>query len=219
MKLLHSPQILKELADEAWDMGNIVYTLTNRRYGENCIAYAESHDQSLVGDKSLAFWLMDKEMYTNMSSLIPMTPVIDRGIQLHKMIRLLTHALGGEGYLNFMGNEFGHPEWLDFPRKGNDESYHYARRQYNLLETDHLRYRQLYNFDRDMNRTEDKYGWLAAPPAFVSAKHEGDKVIVFERGNVLFLFNFHPTRSQTNYRVAVASPGKYPYGCVLRSDV
>uniref|UniRef100_A0A673YMH2 1,4-alpha-glucan branching enzyme n=1 Tax=Salmo trutta TaxID=8032 RepID=A0A673YMH2_SALTR len=106
-------------------------------------------------------------------------------------------------------NEFGHPEWLDFPRKGNDESYHYARRQYNLLETDHLRYRQLYNFDRDMNRTEDKYGWLAAPPAFVSAKHEGDKVIVFERGNVLFLFNFHPTRSQTNYRVAVASPGKY----------
>uniref|UniRef100_A0AAZ3PUX8 1,4-alpha-glucan branching enzyme n=1 Tax=Oncorhynchus tshawytscha TaxID=74940 RepID=A0AAZ3PUX8_ONCTS len=203
-------QILKELADEAWDMGNIVYTLTNRRYGENCIAYAESHDQSVVGDKSLAFWLMDKEMYTNMSSLIPMTPVIDRGIQLHKMIRLLTHALGGEeGYLNFMGNEFGHPEWLDFPRKGNNESYHYARRQYNLLDTDHLRYRQLYDFDRDMNRTEDKYGWLAAPPAFVSAKHEGDKVIVFERGNVLFLLNFHPTRSQTNYRVAVASPGKY----------
>ncbi|XP_064881036.1 1,4-alpha-glucan-branching enzyme-like [Oncorhynchus nerka] len=107
------------------------------------------------------------------------------------------------------GNEFGHPEWLDFPRKGNNESYHYARRQYNLLDTDHLRYKQLYNFDRDMNRTEDKYGWLAAPPAFVSAKHEGDKVIVFERGNVLFLLNFHPTRSQTNYRVAVASPGKY----------
>ncbi|XP_064841477.1 1,4-alpha-glucan-branching enzyme-like [Oncorhynchus masou masou] len=107
------------------------------------------------------------------------------------------------------GNEFGHPEWLDFPRKGNNESYHYARRQYNLLDTDHLRYRQLYNFDRDMNRTEDKYGWLAAPPAFVSAKHEGDKVIVFERGNVLFLLNFHPTRSHTNYRVAVASPGKY----------
>uniref|UniRef100_A0A673YM44 1,4-alpha-glucan-branching enzyme-like n=1 Tax=Salmo trutta TaxID=8032 RepID=A0A673YM44_SALTR len=115
----------------------------------------------------------------------------------------------GEHVLWGSRNEFGHPEWLDFPRKGNDESYHYARRQYNLLETDHLRYRQLYNFDRDMNRTEDKYGWLAAPPAFVSAKHEGDKVIVFERGNVLFLFNFHPTRSQTNYRVAVASPGKY----------
>ncbi|KAG5837473.1 hypothetical protein ANANG_G00239620 [Anguilla anguilla] len=155
-------QILKEYKDEEWNMGNIVYTLTNRRYGENCIAYAESHDQALVGDKTLAFWLMDKEMYTNMSSLIPMTPVIDRGIQLHKMIRLITHGLGGEGYLNFMGNEFGHPEWLDFPRKGNNESYHYARRQYNLLDTGNLRYAQLYAFDREMHRTEDKYGWLAA---------------------------------------------------------
>uniref|UniRef100_A0A6Q2X897 1,4-alpha-glucan branching enzyme n=1 Tax=Esox lucius TaxID=8010 RepID=A0A6Q2X897_ESOLU len=202
-------QILKELSDEAWDMGNIIYTLTNRRYGEKCIAYAESHDQSLVGDKSLAFWLMDKEMYTNMSSLVSMTPIIDRGIQLHKMIRLITHALGGEGYLNFMGNEFGHPEWLDFPRKGNNESYHYARRQYNLVDTEHLRYQQLYKFDRDMNCIEDKYGWLAAPPAFVSTKHEEDKVIVFERANVVFLFNFHPTRSQKDYRVAVGSPGKY----------
>ncbi|XP_034723555.1 1,4-alpha-glucan-branching enzyme [Etheostoma cragini] len=202
-------QILKELKDEDWDMGNIVHTLTNRRYGEKCIAYAESHDQALVGDKTLAFWLMDKEMYTNMSSLIAMTPVIDRGIQLHKMIRLLTHGLGGEGYLNFIGNEFGHPEWLDFPREGNNQSYHYARRQFNLLDTDHLRYSQLYAFDRDMNRTEDKYGWLAAPPAFVSAKHEGDKVIVFDRGNVLFIFNFHPSKSFQDYRVAVDVPGKY----------
>ncbi|XP_072547869.1 1,4-alpha-glucan-branching enzyme [Salminus brasiliensis] len=202
-------QILKEFTDENWDIGNIVYTLTNRRYGENCIAYAESHDQALVGDKTLAFWLMDKEMYTSMSSIIPMNSIIDRGIQLHKMIRLLTHSLGGEGYLNFMGNEFGHPEWLDFPRVGNNESYHYARRQFNLVDTDHLRYHQLYIFDRDMNLTEDKYGWLAAPPAYVTAKHEGDKVIVFERGNVIFIFNFHPVNSYSNYRVAVGPPGKY----------
>ncbi|KAK2846716.1 hypothetical protein Q5P01_009715 [Channa striata] len=202
-------QILKELKDEDWNMGNIVYTLTNRRYGEKCIAYAESHDQALVGDKSLAFWLMDKEMYTNMSSMIPMTAVVDRGMQLHKMIRLLTHGLGGEGYLNFMGNEFGHPEWLDFPREGNNQSYHYARRQFNLVDMDHLRYCQLYAFDRDMNRTEDKYGWLAAPPAFVSARHEEDKVIVFDRANVLFIFNFHPSKSFQDYRVAVEVPGKY----------
>ncbi|XP_046873763.1 1,4-alpha-glucan-branching enzyme-like isoform X2 [Hypomesus transpacificus] len=202
-------QILKEHMDEDWNMGNVVYTLTNRRYGEKCIAYAESHDQALVGDKTLAFWLMDKEMYTNMSSLSPMTPVIDRGLQLHKMIRLLTHGLGGEGYLNFMGNEFGHPEWLDFPREGNSESYHYARRQYNLVDMGHLRYCQLYAFDRDMNHTEDKYGWLSAPQAFVSAQHEGDKVIVFERANVLFIFNFHPTKSYQHYKVAVGSPGKY----------
>uniref|UniRef100_A0A8C6LZ14 1,4-alpha-glucan branching enzyme n=1 Tax=Nothobranchius furzeri TaxID=105023 RepID=A0A8C6LZ14_NOTFU len=202
-------QILKEFKDEDWNMGNIVHTLTNRRYGEKCIAYAESHDQALVGDKTLAFWLMDKEMYTNMSTLIPMSSITDRGMQLHKMIRLLTHGLGGEGYLNFMGNEFGHPEWLDFPREGNNQSYHYARRQFNLLDTDHLRYRQLYAFDRDMNRTEDKYGWLAAPPAFISAKHEGDKVIVFDRANVLFIFNFHPDKSFQDYRVGVEAPGKY----------
>ncbi|XP_033969037.1 1,4-alpha-glucan-branching enzyme [Trematomus bernacchii] len=202
-------QILKECKDEDWDIGNIVHTLTNRRYGEKCIAYAESHDQALVGDKTLAFWLMDKEMYTNMSSLTPMTPIIDRGIQLHKMIRLLTHGLGGEGYLNFIGNEFGHPEWLDFPREGNDQSYHYARRQFNLLDMGNLRYHQLFVFDRDMNLTEDKYGWLAAPPAFVSAKHEEDKVIVFERGRVLFIFNFNPSKSFQDYRVAVETPGTY----------
>ncbi|KAI7800313.1 hypothetical protein IRJ41_000186 [Triplophysa rosa] len=202
-------QILKEFKDEDWNMGNIVFTMTNRRYGEKCIAYSESHDQALVGDKTLAFWLMDKEMYTSMSSLIPMNSIIDRGIQLHKMIRLLTHGLGGEGYLNFIGNEFGHPEWLDFPRVGNNESYHYARRQFNLVDTDRLRYKQLYNFDRDMNRTEDKYGWLAAPPAYISVKHEGDKVIVFERANVLFVFNFHPTQSYTSYKVGVGSAGKF----------
>ncbi|KTF90989.1 hypothetical protein cypCar_00008721 [Cyprinus carpio] len=167
--------------------------------------------QALVGDKSLAFWLMDKEMYTNMSALTAMTPVIDRGIQLHKLIRLLTHSLGGEGYLNFMGNEFGHPEWLDFPRKGNNESYHYARRQFNLVDIEHLRYRQLYAFDRDMNLTEDKYGWLAAGQAAVTTLNQADKVIVFERSNLLFIFNFHPCNSYIDYRVAVEHAGKYPF--------
>ncbi|XP_067897401.1 1,4-alpha-glucan-branching enzyme isoform X2 [Heterodontus francisci] len=202
-------QILKELKDEDWNMGNIVYTLTNRRYGEKCIAYAESHDQALVGDKTLAFWLMDAEMYTNMSVLMPLTVVVDRGIQLHKMIRLITHALGGEGYLNFIGNEFGHPEWLDFPRTGNNESYHYARRQFNLLDNYLLRYRQLNAFDTDMNNLEEKYGWLAAPPAYVSEKHEGNKVITFERANLLFVFNFNHQKSFPDYRVGIDQPGKY----------
>ncbi|XP_036610057.1 1,4-alpha-glucan-branching enzyme [Trichosurus vulpecula] len=202
-------QILKEFKDEDWNMGNIVYTLTNRRYLEKCIAYAESHDQALVGDKTLAFWLMDAEMYTNMSVLSPLTLVIDRGIQLHKMIRLITHALGGEGYLNFMGNEFGHPEWLDFPRKGNNESYHYARRQFHLSDDELLRYKFLSNFDRDMNKLEERFGWLSAPQAFVSEKHEENKIIAFERGNLLFLFNFHPEKSFTDYRVGTASTGKF----------
>uniref|UniRef100_A0A2D4H771 1,4-alpha-glucan branching enzyme n=1 Tax=Micrurus lemniscatus lemniscatus TaxID=129467 RepID=A0A2D4H771_MICLE len=202
-------QIIKERKDEDWDMGNIVFTLTNRRYGEKYIAYAESHDQALVGDKTLAFWLMDAEMYNYMSVLSPFTPVIDRGIQLHKMIRLITHSLGGEGYLNFMGNEFGHPEWLDFPRQGNNESYHYARRQFNLSDDHLLRYRFLNVFDRDMNKLEEKFGWLASLPAYVSEKHELNKVIAYERANLLFIFNFHPSQSYTDYRVGVEKPGKY----------
>ncbi|CAI5772758.1 4-alpha-glucan-branching enzyme isoform X2 [Podarcis lilfordi] len=193
-------QIIKELKDEDWDMGNIVFTLTNRRYGEKYIAYAESHDQALVGDKTLAFRLMDAEMYENMSLISPFTPVIDRGIQLHKMIRLITHAMGGEGYLNFMGNEFGHPEWLDFPRQGNNESYHYARRQFHLADDQLLRYRFLNEFDRDMNKLEERVGWLSSPPAYMSEKHESNKVIAFERANLLFIFNFHPSKSYTDYR-------------------
>ncbi|KAJ8342679.1 hypothetical protein SKAU_G00326070 [Synaphobranchus kaupii] len=104
---------------------------------------------------------------------------------------------------------FGHPEWLDFPRKGNKESYLYARRQYNLVDMEHLRYRQLYAFDRAMNHTEDKYGWLSSAPGIVTTKHERDKVIVFERASLIFIFNFHPTESYSNYMVAVGSPGKY----------
>uniref|UniRef100_A0A674HMC0 1,4-alpha-glucan branching enzyme n=1 Tax=Taeniopygia guttata TaxID=59729 RepID=A0A674HMC0_TAEGU len=202
-------QIIKELKDEDWNMGNIVHTLTNRRCEEKYIAYAESHDQALVGDKTLAFRLMDAEMYTNMSVLMPLTPVIDRGIQLHKMIRLITHALGGESYLNFMGNEFGHPEWLDFPRIGNNESYHYARRQFNLTEDDLLRYKFLNAFDRDMNKLEERYGWLASPQAYVSEKHESNKVIAFERAGLIFIFNFHPYQSYVDYRVGIETPGKY----------
>lgn len=194
-------EILKGKRDEDWNIGNIVHTLTNRRWKENTVAYAESHDQALVGDKTIAFWLMDKEMYTHMSMLSEPSLIIDRGIALHKMIRLITHALGGEAYLNFMGNEFGHPEWLDFPRVGNNDSYHYARRQWNLVDDPLLKYKFLNEFDKAMNLTEEKYGWLRSDPAYVSWKHEGDKVIAFERGGVLFVFNFHPTKSFTDYRV------------------
>ncbi|KAI0335635.1 glycoside hydrolase [Cubamyces sp. BRFM 1775] len=209
-------KLLKHKSDDEWDMGNIVHTLTNRRYGEKSIAYAESHDQALVGDKTLAFWLMDKEMYTNMSDLTEYTPVIARGIALHKMIRLLVHSLGGEGYLNFEGNEFGHPEWLDFPREGNGNSFQHARRQWNLVDDGLLRYKYLNEFDKAMNHTEEKYGWLHAEPAYVSLKHEGDKVIVYERAGLLFVFNFHPVNSFTDYRVGVDVPGEYTI--ILTSD-
>lgn len=209
---------LKEKSDDDWDLEFMVHTLTNRRYTEKCIAYAESHDQALVGDKTIAFWLMDKEMYTHMSELSPPSLIIDRGLALHKMIRLITLGLGGEGYLTFMGNEFGHPEWLDFPRIGNNESYHYCRRQFHLADDSHLKYKYLNRFDRDMLHLEAKYGWLAAySQQFVSRKHQGDKVIVFEKViNLVFVFNFHPTQSYTDYQIGVNTPGKYKI--VLDSD-
>ncbi|KAL7413681.1 family 13 glycoside hydrolase [Mrakia frigida] len=210
-------KLLKESkSDSDWDIGNIVHTLVNRRHGEKSIAYAESHDQALVGDKTLAFWLMDREMYTNMSDLSVMTPVIERGLGLHKLIRLLVHTLGGEGYLNFEGNEFGHPEWLDFPRQGNNNSFHYARRQFNLPDDPLLRYKYLNAFDAEMNNLEAKCHWLSAPQAYVSLKHEADKVIVFERAGLLFIFNLHPTESFVDFRVGVDVPGTY--GVLLSSD-
>ncbi|RWS04362.1 1:4-alpha-glucan-branching enzyme-like protein [Dinothrombium tinctorium] len=210
-------KLLKEQRDDDWNMGDLVHTLTNRRWMEKTVAYCESHDQALVGDKTVAFWLMDKEMYDFMSCLTPMTPIIDRGLALHKTIRLLTHTLGGEAWLNFIGNEFGHPEWLDFPRAGNNSSYHYARRQFNLVEDDLLRYKFLNNFDRAMNETEERYKWLNSNDSgYVSWKHEDDKVIVFERVNCVFVFNFHPTKSFPDYKIGVNRPGKYKI--VLDSD-
>ncbi|KAG6455083.1 1,4-alpha-glucan-branching enzyme [Manduca sexta] len=202
-------KLLKEEKDEDWKMGHIVHTLTNRRWMEGTVAYAESHDQALVGDKTIAFWLMDATMYTHMSTLSEPSPVVERGLALHCMIRLITHALGGEAYLNFIGNEFGHPEWLDFPRAGNNSSYHYARRQWNLVDDELLKYKFLNEFDKDMNLLEDKYGWLRADPGYVSCKHEGDKVIAFERAGLLFVFNFHPCQSFTDYRIGVNVPGNY----------
>ncbi|KAL7270556.1 alpha-1,4-glucan branching enzyme [Rhizina undulata] len=209
-------KLLKEKKDDEWDMSNICWTLTNRRHGEKAIAYAESHDQALVGDKTILMWLCDKELYTHMSTLTDFTPIIERGLALHKMIRLLTHGLGGEGYLNFEGNEFGHPEWLDFPREGNGNSFHYARRQWNILDDDLLRYKFLNEFDAQMQHLEETYGWLHAPQAYISLKHEGDKVIVFERAGLLFIFNLHPTNSFPDYRVGVEQEGKYKI--VLNTD-
>ncbi|KAJ1959214.1 alpha-1,4-glucan branching enzyme, partial [Dipsacomyces acuminosporus] len=202
-------KMLKEQKDEDWSIGHMAHQLTNRRYQERAITYCESHDQALVGDKTLAFWLMDKEMYTNMSDLTPLTPAIERGLALHMMIRLVTIALGGEGYLAFEGNEFGHPEWLDFPREGNNSSFQYARRQFNLVKDDLLRYKYLYRFDRAMMQLAEQYNWLASRDQWVTLKHEGDKVLAFERGSLLWIFNFHPTNSYTDYRIGCAWAGKY----------
>nr|XP_027190205.1 1,4-alpha-glucan-branching enzyme 1, chloroplastic/amyloplastic isoform X3 [Cicer arietinum] len=200
---------LKNKKDNEWSMKEISSNLTNRRYTEKCVSYAESHDQAIVGDKTIAFLLMDKEMYSSMSCLTDPSPTIDRGIALHKMIHFITMALGGEGYLNFMGNEFGHPEWIDFPREGNGWSYEKCRRQWNLVETNHLRYKFMNAFDRAMNLLDDKFSILASTKQIVSSTNNEDKVIVFERGDLVFVFNFHPDNTYEGYKVGCDLPGKY----------
>jgi len=208
-------ELLRKHKDEDWNMGSIVHTLTNRRYKEATIAYVESHDQALVGDKTAAFWLMDKEMYDHMSTLDPITPIIARGISIHKMMRLITFSLGGEGYLTFMGNEFGHPEWIDFPRAGNNDSYHHARRRWDLAKDPLLRYQHLRNFDIAINHLEDRTKWLTQGQ-YVQLKHEDDKMIAYERDGLVFVLNFHPTQSWADYRIGVSRPGTYKIA--LNSD-
>jgi 1,4-alpha-glucan branching enzyme len=208
-------KLLKERKDEDWNLGEIYHTLLNRRRNEKHIGYAESHDQSLVGDKTIAFWLMDKEMYFNLAVDKP-SLVIDRGLALHKMIRLITFSLSGEGYLNFMGNEFGHPEWVDFPREGNGYSYKYARRQWSLVDNPLLRYKGLNAFDQAMQRLDDDWRVLNDPLIEQLALHEDTKQLVFRRGPLVFAFNFHPTTSYTDLRIPV--PDRADYRLVLDTD-
>jgi len=208
-------KLLKEKKDEEWSVGDIWYTLINRRYGEANIAYAESHDQALVGDKTIAFRLMDAEMYTHMSCDTP-SLIIDRGMALHKMIRLATLAAGGEGWLNFMGNEFGHPEWIDFPREGNGNSYQYCRRQWSLVDNKLLRYRFLNEFDRAMVELAKRCDLLAARPARPLNMDEENQVMAFERSGLLFVFNWSGTRAIPDYQLPAPKGGEWKV--VLDSD-
>ena len=204
---------IKELSDDEWSVGEIWWQLTNKREDEKTISYAECHDQAMVGDKTIAFRLMDKEMYFSMNKE-SQSDIIDRGIALHKMIRLVTLATCGNGYLNFMGNEFGHPEWIDFPREGNGWSYKHARRQWSLAEPDYLRYRYLRNFDKAMvNLVRQEAVLDEVPELFV--QDEEKKILIFKRKSCIFALNFNPTSSFADYSFA-APAGKYEV--VLNTD-
>jgi 1,4-alpha-glucan branching enzyme len=183
---------LDKRRDEDWDVGALWYELTQRRPMEKVVGYCESHDQALVGDKTIMFRLADKDMYWFMNK-DSANPRIDRAIALHKMIRLITCTCAGEAYLNFMGNEFGHPEWIDFPRDGNGNSYHYARRQWSLPENGFLRYHFLQDFDKAMLRLV-KDNDLLGVPAEILSHHEDSKLLAYRKGRFLFFFNFHPVR-------------------------
>ena len=198
---------LKEVPDEGWDMAKLWFELTQRRVGEKNIGYAESHDQALVGDKTIMFRLCDAEMYWNMNKGSN-NAIINRGVALHKMIRLLTASLAGEGYLNFMGNEFGHPEWIDFPREGNGWSYHYCRRQWSLAENSDLRYGELREFDRQMVALLKKGNLIAKENVSLWYDQE-NKIIIYSKGGKIFAFNFNPTQSFEGYFVPTGINGKF----------
>ena len=207
-------KMIKEVKDEDWRPGHILWELTNRRADEKTISYAESHDQALVGDKTIIFRLIDSEMYWHMQRG-DNTFRVDRGIALHKMIRLITASTINGGYLNFMGNEFGHPEWIDFPREGNGWSHKYARRQWDLVDNKNLLYNALGEFDQAM------ISLLKSVPLFNQSKieklwdNEGDKVIAYQRGNLVFVFNFNGVKSFSDYGI-LANKGTYKI--VLNTD-
>ncbi len=201
-------KMLKDQTDDEWNIWEMWELLTNRLPGVKTVAYAESHDQAMVGDQTIAFRLMDKEMYTAMD-VNSESMIIDRGMALHKMIRLITLTAGGDAYLNFMGNEFGHPEWIDFPREGNNWSYKHARRQWSLAEDKNLRFGILEAWDRAMIALEKEYDLLADGYPYRLQMDEGDKTIVFSHRNLVFVFNWHPTKSTNDYIIKVREPGKY----------
>lgn len=201
-------KLLKEVPDEDWDIWQMWNMMTDRLPYVHTVAYCESHDQALVGDKTLAFRLMDRAMYTDMDRAVE-SVVIDRGMALHKMIRLFTISLAGDAWLNFMGNEFGHPEWIDFPREGNGWSYAHARRQWSLADNGFLRYSFLGAFDRAMLSLVQENHILESGYAYNHLMDVENKTLVYSHGTVVFIFNWHPLRSLPDYEIPVPEPGSY----------
>ncbi len=201
-------KLIRDQRDDDWSMDYLWHELTNRRRDEQTISYAECHDQALVGGKTIIFQLADAAMYDGMAVDIPNLQV-ERAVALHKMIRLLTILSAGHGYLNFMGNEFGHPEWIDFPREGNGWSYHYARRQWHLRDDPSLRYHGLGEFDRAMVKLVRAGGGLieAHEPRLLYTRND-HKIVAFARGDVIVIANLHATESVADYAVDVP-PGEY----------
>ena len=195
---------LKEKNDEDWDLGQLAYTLSSHRPEEKVINYAESHDQALVGDKTLIFRLIDKNMYWHMDKIDP-DLTVERGVALHKLIRLMTAGLHGGGYLNFMGNEFGHPEWIDFPREGNNWSFKHARRQWNLRDNGFLKYQWLGDFDAALMKIIRQ---IDNPNVHHLTVRQSDHMVSFMHGDFLFVINFSPDKSHSDYAVP-AEAGSY----------
>ena len=204
---------VKKLSDDGWNMDGMYYALTNHRSDEKVISYVECHDQAIVGSKTMAFELMDAQMYYCMEASNH-DMIIERGMALHKMIRLATATTTEGGYLNFMGNEFGHPEWVDFPREGNGWSYKYARRQWHLREDELLKYHFLAEFDKAMLKIVTDHNIMDHSIKHCYS-HCDDKILAYKRNGLIFIFNFHPTKSVENYFITVP---KENYTLLMNSD-
>lgn len=205
---------IKEVPDEHWKVGHIFWQLTNRRSDERAVSYAESHDQALVGDKTIIFRLVDADMYWHFEQS-SRTLAVSRGVALHKMIRLITATTINGGYLNFMGNEFGHPEWIDFPRQDNDWSYKYAKRQWELVDNESYLYHHLGKFDRDMIRLIASVEEFNLTPIEKLWDKEYDQVLAYRRGDLVFVFNFSPSHSYTDYGILTEAGS---YRVILNTD-
>lgn len=205
---------IKECRDEDWKPSSIFWEITNRRADERTISYCESHDQALVGDKTLIFRLIDADMYWHFRKGDE-NGTVHRGIALHKMIRLVTASTINGGYLNFMGNEFGHPEWIDFPREGNGWSHKYARRQWNLVDNHELCYHYLGDFDRDMLHLLGTFDDIRKYPVKEIWHNDADQILAYSRGSFVFVFNFSPVRSYEGYGFMVPEGA---YEVVLNTD-
>ena len=210
-------KLIKEVPFENWDLGYIWYELTTGRPKEKTISYAESHDQAMVGDKTIIFRLADAEMYSGMCKDYH-TPTMDTAIDMHKLIRLLTLSLAKNGYLNFMGNEFGHPEWIDFPREGNNWSYTYARRQWSLADSPDYKYEWLGEFDRAMTtlaKRERIFSHTDARPIFID---QSKNILIFTRGGLIYAFNLNPTRSDDSVFISCNGLFEGEYKVIFSSD-
>ena len=207
-------KVIKERREEDWKPSSLFWEVTNRRADEHNISYCESHDQALVGDKTIIFRLIDADMYWHFR-IGDENETARRGIALHKMIRLLTASTINGGYLNFMGNEFGHPEWIDFPREGNGWSYKYARRQWHLVDDPTLCYHYLGDFDRAMLTVLKEIRQFPKCPVVEIWHNDGDQILAYSRGNFVFVFNFSPNRSFTDYGFMVPEGA---YDVILNTD-
>lgn len=202
-----------DIPDEQWNIFWLYGELINRRKDEKSISYVECHDQAIVGGKSAMFTMADVAMYDAMH-INSDNCAVDRAMALHKIMRLLTAAAAGNGYLNFIGNEFGHPEWIDFPRKENNWSYIHARRQWSLSTKEDLRYRFLLAFDREITALAGSLGFYSARPQTVWIDDQR-KILVFERNDYWFITNFHPVDSYFGYDTFMQSGN---YITILDSD-